>query len=103
VVPPGRGTGAHGGTTKQTNFRAPSDLLDAIDKARGKLSRNAWLIAAAEAALTESRPTAPPRSSRPAASPRPNPARPNVARPIVSPRKHLPRCACAICKPPKKA
>lgn len=32
----------------------------------------------------------------------PGPARPVQARPNVSPRTHLPRCACAICKPPKK-
>lgn len=28
---------------------------------------------------------------------------PSRAQPNVSPRRHLPRCACAICKPPAKS
>lgn len=40
------------GYRKQVLIRMPEDLVDAIDHARGKQSMNAWIIAAAQAALT---------------------------------------------------
>jgi len=102
------------------SFRWDDEFVATIDAARGSVPRSAFVRAAVEAMLSAANghaiierhqphpePSAPgtvARGRQPSVA-HATPARPVAvaasARPSASPRSHLPRCACAICKPPK--